>query len=179
MEFRGVFYLEEGLNKLARFWQAIAEEIGEGEVVTVVVGGRIGVLGAFEIGDGFGELVGAGVEFAEIVIGVVGTGIEGDGFFELGLGEIGLAELNQNVARDWCAAEAEFGFEADGGLEMLKGLVVLRLRCIDEAEEFVEFETLRGLGEEFFELGGGFGIMAGFILSDGGLEIAIQAGLLG
>lgn len=54
------------------------------------------------------------------------------------------------------------------------GFDVLGLRGIDEAQEFMDLETLRRLGEKGFELGGGFGEVACVVLSDGGLEFLVQ-----
>ncbi len=173
VEFGGVPELEERLDEVARVRKAIGEEIGEREVVAVIVSGRIRAVGAFEAGDGDGDFIGADVEFAEIVVGVVGVGFKSDGLFELQLGEIGLAELQEIVAKIG-ARRSGIGLEADGGLKVIMSLVVHGLRGIDEAEEFVDIEALRNLRKELLELGGGFGIVAGFVLGNGGLEVAIE-----
>lgn len=177
VELGGVFLLEESLDELAGVGKAIGEEISEGKVVAVVVYGRIGELRALEIGDGFPEFAGAGVEFAEIVIGVVGVGFEGEGLFELRLGKVGLAEVEKIVA-EIGARGGGIGLEAHGLFEVIVGLVVERLRGVDEAEEFVDLEALGELREELFELGGGFGVMAGFVLGDSGLEFLVEIFLL-
>jgi hypothetical protein len=166
------------LDEAAGIGEVISEEIRKGEIVTVGIGGGFGVLGAFEVGDGFGELAGAGVKLTEIMIGVVGVRFERDSFFELLLGEVGLAELEKIVA-EVGAGGGGIGLETDGGLEMVVSLVVLRLRGVDEPEEFVDFETLGDLRKEFFEQDGSLGIMAGVVLGDGGLEFSIEILLLG
>jgi hypothetical protein len=45
---------------------------------------------------------------------------------------------------------------------------------VDEAEQFVEFKGLGSLREKGFELDCCFGIVAGFILSDSGLEFLVE-----
>ena len=62
---------------------------------------------------------------------------------------------------------------------MLAGFGVLRLGGVDEAEEFVKFETFGRGREELFEDRGGFSVVAGFVLSHGLLELAIETGRRG
>ena len=62
---------------------------------------------------------------------------------------------------------------------MRAGLGVLGLRGIVEAEEFVELEAFRRRWEQFFENGGGFGVVVGFVLAYGLLEEAIEIGIRG
>jgi len=178
VEFRGVFFFEEGFYDLPRFREAIGQKVGEGEVVAVVIGGWIGVLGALEIGNGFGEFARAGVEFAEIVIGVVGVRLERDGFFELLFGEIGLAKREQIVA-EVSVRRSGVGIKADGLFKMLPRSRVLRLGGVNQTEQFVDFKTFRYPGKDFLKLRGGFGIAARLVLSDGGLEVAVEITLLG
>jgi hypothetical protein len=51
---------------------------------------------------------------------------------------------------------------------------VLGFGGIDQAQKFVDFEAVRDLAEEAFQLGGGFREMACVVLGNGGLEFFVE-----
>ena len=108
------------------------------------------------------------------MIGVEAFGCEFGSFLELGQGEIRFADAHETGGK--VGASGDVGrLEADGLLEMWIAFVVLGLSGVGEAEEFVDFETVRCLAEQGFKLGGGFGVVAGFVLGGGGLKFLIES----
>ena len=170
----GVLLFEKRLDELAGFGETADEEIGESEVVTVFVGHRIDALRGAKISDRFGKFACVRVEFTEIVIGVKVLRFELSGSFEMSFGLIELTEAGE-VGGEIGLGSGGTGLEADSFFEMLRGLDILGLRGIDQAEELMDLEAFWDGGEELFELRGGFGVMSRVVLGYGGLEVAIEA----
>ena len=177
VKFGGVFLFKKILDELARVGEAIGHDIGQGEIVAVVVGGRFNFLGAFKEGNCQRNFSETNVGFAEVMIGIEAFGREFGSFLELGQGEIRFADAHETGGK--VGAGGDIGrLEADGLLEMWIALVVVGLSGVGEAKEFVDFEAVRRLAEEGFELGGRFGVVTGFVLSGGRLKFLVE-GLTG
>src|SRR5580704_1079616 len=87
VELGGIFLLEQRLNQGARVFGAADADVGESEVVAVVVVGGVELLCFLEVRSGVGDFAFADVGFAEIVIGVEIIGFELSGFAEVLLGD--------------------------------------------------------------------------------------------
>jgi len=65
-------------------------------------------------------------------------------------------------------------FQMNGRQQLFDSFRILRLRGVNEAKEFVEVKAVGRRGKQFFEKRGGFWIVAGLVLADGELELAIE-----
>jgi len=173
VEFGGIFLVEEIVDELARIGELIGHDKGKGEVVAVVVGRRFYFLGALKEGNGLRDFSDADIGFAQVVIGVEAIRSEFRSFLKLGQSEIWFADAHE-AGGEIGASCGVGGLEANGRLQVGIAFVVLGLSGVGEAEEFVEFEAFGSLAEEGFQLGGGFGIVAGFVLGGGGLKFLVE-----
>src|SRR5579885_3523517 len=65
VQFRGIFALQKLLDEEPGVVQPSGKEIGEGEIVAVVVGARIDLLCLFQVRNGLCELPGADIKLAK------------------------------------------------------------------------------------------------------------------
>ena len=122
---------------------------------------------------GVGNFSGTNVNFAQIVVCVEIFRLELHRFAELLFGwsrfaqadEIG-GKVGSGRRRSWIEANRLF--------KVFAGLGVLRLGGIDKPEQFVDFETFRDAFEKLFQFCRRFREMAGVVLGDGGLKVAIE-----
>ena len=91
MEFGSILAFNKIVNPLPSIAEAPCQQIRQRQVVTVVVGGRIEVLGLLQIGNGLGHFIHPRKKLAEIVIGFVVLRSESHCFLELLLGQVRLA----------------------------------------------------------------------------------------
>ena len=94
-----VFQLDQVVDDLARLVALAEQEIGHGQIVAVVVGAGIDLLGLFEVGLGFGNLSRLNVELAQVVVGVVARGLQRECLAELLAGQIGFAGMREARAQ--------------------------------------------------------------------------------
>ncbi len=169
----GGFQFQEILNRLAGFLEMGSVKVRESKVVAVVVGSGIDALGLFEERDGCCDFSGLSVEFTEIVISIVIFWLKCHGLFELDFGLIefsGASEIGGVV----CASFRGIRLEANGFFKVQARLSILRLGGVNEAEKFVDFETLRYFKHQLLQCSGGFGKMARIVIGDSGLKLAVQ-----
>ena len=83
VQFRGVFAFQKILDQLPGVCEPAGLNVCQRQIVAVIVGGRIDLLGLFEERRGVGDLAGANVGFAQVVIGVEVARVKLDRFLEL------------------------------------------------------------------------------------------------
>ena len=137
----GVFLLQQRLDESARIFRAADADVGEREVVAVVVVRGVDVLRLFEIRRGVGDFALANVGFAEIVIRVEIVGLELNGFAEMLLG-FGAFAKARKIGGEIGVRLGGFRIQASGFLQICVRLCILRLPRIVEAEEFVQLKAL-------------------------------------
>ncbi len=174
VEFGRVFFLQEVLHDRARWFQAPGEQVGEGEIVTVVVGGRIDMLRFLEERRGVSNFSGTNVNFAKIVVGVEIFRLELHRFAELLFGWTCLSQAHQ-IGGQIGPGRGGIWIESNGFLEVFVGFGVLGLGGINQAEQLVNVEAFRNARKQLFQFRGGFGEMPGVVLGDGRLKFAVEA----
>ena len=102
----------------------------------------------FRKGTAASKLAHANVDFAEIVVGVKVARIEDYGFFQLFF-RVGKFSGADQAGRQVRSGGGVIRLDADRGLELLRGLRVVRFGGINESEEFVDFEDLWGFAQSF------------------------------
>ena len=150
------------------------EKIGERQVVSIVVGGRVNTLGTLEIWHSFGDFLGLDIELAEVVVGVKTLRLELGGLLKLLSGAIELSqtdEIGGEIGPCGCGA----GVQPNGFLKVSVGGGVLGLRGVNQAQKLVNLKAFRDLLEQTLELCGGFGVVPRVILSNGRLELMVEA----
>ena len=85
MELGRIFLFQKVLQKLAGIRQAIADDKSKGQIIAIIVGGRIDALGFFEIRRSGSNFSGAHVQLAKIVIGIVAHRLQLKSFLEFRL----------------------------------------------------------------------------------------------
>ena len=106
------------------------------------------------------------------MIGVVITGLEFDYLLKLKFRLVDFSSASE-VCSEIGSGFGGIGLEANGFFEVHGSFGVLRLGRVDQAEELMNFKTLRNLEHQFLQCSGSFGEMARVVISDSGLKLAI------
>src|SRR5438046_9317981 len=114
--------------------------VSQRQVVAVIVGGGIDLLSLFEEGSGVGDFAGANIGFAEVVIGVEVGRVKLYRFLELLGGEIEFSQTREIGGKVGSGGRG-IRLQVHGLLEVLRGSGVLRLRGVDQPQEFLDFKT--------------------------------------
>ncbi len=122
-------------------------QVGERQVVTVVVGGWVDALGILEKGHGIGDFFGLDVELAEVVIGVKVSRIEFGGLLELFSGTIHLSQADE-IGGEIGPSGGGAGVQTHCFLKVRVGVGVLGLRGVNQTQKFVNFKAFRDLLEQ-------------------------------
>ena len=115
-------------------------KVSQRQVVAVIVGGRIDLLSLFEKGRGVGDFARANIGLAQIVVGVEVARVEIHGLLELFGGEIEFPQTRE-IGGKIGSGGGRIGLQVHSLLEMLRGSSVLRLRGIDQSQEFLNFKA--------------------------------------
>ncbi len=142
----GVLLLQESLKKLASVSEASSNDVGERQIVAVVVRVGLDALGLLEIRRCRGHLSGADVKLAEVVIGVVVPRLELEGFLEFSFGRLQLSQLHK-IDGEIHARARGIRLQAHGLFQVRGGLGVLRLRGVDQSQKFMDFKAFRNFAE--------------------------------
>ena len=100
------------------------------------------------------------------MVGIEVPGFELDGLLELGFGKVQLSQARQ-IGRQVGPGRGRIRFQAHGRLQVLPGLGILRLRGIDQSQEFVHLKAFGHLANERLQLRRSLGKVAGLILGHG------------
>ncbi len=174
MQFRRVLFLQQILDQLpAPRPSRPVKTISQRQVVAVVVGRRIDLLGLLQKGHGLGNFARADVKLAQVVVGVEIPRLELDRFLELFFRQVKLSHARQ-IGSEVGSGRRRIRLQAHRRLQVLVGFCVLRLRGIDQSQEFVNFEAFRDLVQQTFQLRRGFCEVARFVLRHCRLELAVQ-----
>src|SRR6266478_846225 len=140
----GVLLLQETLKKLASISEASSDNVGERQIVAVVVRVGLDALGLLQIRSGRGDLSASDVQLAKVVIGVVIPGLELKRFLELLFGK-GKFFPAREVSGQIRSGRSRVRLQAHSLFQVRGGLGILRLRGIDQSQQFVNLEAFRNL----------------------------------
>ena len=106
------------------------------------------------------------------MVGVKVPGLDLDRFLELYFGQIVLPQTHE-IRCQVGSGGRRIGFQTDSLLKVRIGLGILRLRGIDQSQQFVNLEGLGSLSNDAFEADRSLVVLPRVILSDGSLELAV------
>ena len=173
MKFRRVLQLQQCVNRGACVGQTVRLHVRKSEIIAVVVRAWIGALGFFEIGQGSGDLVGAHIKLAEIVIRIETARFEFHSLLEFFFREFKLAH-SSIAGSEIGASRARIRFQADGTLQVGVGFIVAGFGGIHHSQQLLDFKAFRHLTLNFFQSSSGFGEFSGVVLGDRSLKLLIQ-----
>ena len=130
------------MHQLPGICELSGKKVSEGQIVAVVVGRRIDFLGLTEKGCRLGDFSGTDVKLTQVVVGVEVSRFELNCLPEFHSRQFHLSQAHQ-VGRQVGSGGRGIRFQAYRILQVRAGFRVLRLRGIDQAQEFMDFEALR------------------------------------
>jgi hypothetical protein len=177
VEFGGVLKFQKQLDLQTGVGQTPRGKIRERQIIAIVVGGGIDVLGTLKIRHSIGDFLGLNVELAKVVIGVKILRLELDGPLELLSGTLKLSQADE-IRGEIGPRGGRTGVQPHGFLKMGAGSCVLGLSGINQPQKLVNFKAFWDLLDQALQLYGGFSVMPGVILSDSRVEFMFEALIL-
>src|SRR6266576_1139186 len=167
VDLKELFHLASGFIKVARLF------VGQGKVVSVVVGAGIRFLGALKIRERFRQLVVLDVKLSQVMVGIVASRFELDNLAEFRFRFRVLMEAHQ-VGGERGTSGRRTWMQSHRPQKIGMRLLILAKRHIDQSCQFIDFEA-GGVGfEEGDKLPLCVAVALGLVGSDGGLKLACR-----
>ena len=123
------------------------QNISQSQIVAVVVGRRIDSLGLLEKGRGIGHFSRPDIKLTQVVVGVEVPRFELSRLPEFHSRQFHLSQAHE-IGGQIGSGGRRIRLQAYRTLKVRAGFRVLRLRGIDQSQEFVDFEALRHFAQQ-------------------------------